>query len=131
MKALLLSTSIAALLLSTTAFASPHGHDKYKHGKHDQSHAYQGHGYQERGHNPHDRDRHDNGLHRGQYKHAWKRGEHIPRAYMADRYYINDYRTYRLAPPPRGYRWVRPYQDSNEYLLIQVTTGIISQIFGN
>ncbi len=126
MKTLLLSTSIAALLLSTTAFAAPRGHDKHKH-----DHDRHGQPYREHGHNPRDHGRHDNGLHRGHYKHAWKRGEHLPRAYLADRYYINDYRTYRLAPPPRGYRWVRPYQDSNEYLLVQVATGIISQILGH
>lgn len=122
---LLLSSTLAALVFSTAAIALP-GHGQDKHGKHDNGHAYQ-----QRGNNPHDQGRHDNGLHRGHGKHAWKRGERLSRVYLADRYYINDYRAHRLDAPPRGYRWVRPYQDSNEYLLVQVTTGIISRILGN
>lgn len=125
MKRLLLSISIASLLLSTAAFAAP-GQGKDKHQKHGNDHAYQ-----ERGNNPKAHGRHDNGLHLGQQKQAWKRGQHLPREYLVDRYYINDYQRYDLAPPPRGYRYVRPYQDSNEYLLVQVTTGIISEILGH
>ncbi|MET0172381.1 MAG: RcnB family protein, partial [Agrobacterium vaccinii] len=37
-----------------------------------------------------------------------------------------DYRRYRLNAPPRGYRWVRA--DNNEFLLIGITSGLISSI---
>lgn len=59
----------------------------------------------------------------------WARGQYIPRDYMASRYYINDYRTYRLAPPPRGYAWVRPYQNDDTYYMVQLATGLIAQAF--
>jgi Ni/Co efflux regulator RcnB len=67
---------------------------------------------------------HDNGRHLGQFR----RGERVPDMYMQQRYYVNDYRAYHLAPPPRGYRWVRP--DDGRYLLISTTTGLISQLLG-
>lgn len=125
MKRLLLVTSIAALMMSSAAFASP-GNGKDKH--HGQN---KGHAYQAQGKNPKAHGRHDNGLHLGQQKQAWKRGQRLPDIYLSDRYYINDYRAYRLDAPPRGYRWVRPYQDSNEFLLVQAATGIISQILAH
>lgn len=50
---------------------------------------------------------------------------------MASRYYINDYRDYRLAPPPRGYAWVQPYQNDDTYYMVQIASGLISQIFNN
>lgn len=59
----------------------------------------------------------------------WARGQYIPRDYMASRYYINDYRSYRLAPPPRGYAWVRPYQNDDTYYMAQLATGLIAQAF--
>ena len=61
----------------------------------------------------------------------WARGQYIPRDYMASRYYINDYRNYRLAPPPRGYAWVRPYQNDDTYYMVQIASGLIAQIFNN
>ena len=57
----------------------------------------------------------------------WARGQYIPRDYLGSRYYINDYRTYRLAPPPRGYVWVRPYRDDGTYYMVQLATGLIAQ----
>jgi Ni/Co efflux regulator RcnB len=48
--------------------------------------------------------------------------------YWEPRYYVDDYRSYRLAPPPRGYRWVRPQDD--RYLLVEIATGVISQVLG-
>ena len=60
----------------------------------------------------------------------WARGQYIPRDYMGDRYYVN-YRTYRLAPPPRGYAWVRPYQNDDTYYMVQIASGLIAQIFNN
>ena len=59
----------------------------------------------------------------------WARGQYIPRDYMASRYYINDYRNYRLAAPPRGYAWVRPYQHDDTYYMVQLATGLIAQAF--
>ncbi|HEX2083216.1 MAG TPA: RcnB family protein [Xanthomonadaceae bacterium] len=61
----------------------------------------------------------------------WARGEHIPRDYLVETYYIRDYRDYDLAPPPPGYMWVRPYEDDDTYYMVQLATGLISQIFGN
>ncbi len=133
MQRFLLATAISLTLLSTAAMAMP-GHG----GEH-------GHGDNAQGDRHHDRDRdgrrsyrhdhywkpahrvhHDNGLHRGQYKFA--RGERVPDMYRQPRYYVEDYRVYHLAPPPRGYRWVRP--DDGRYLLISTATGLISQILG-
>ena len=61
----------------------------------------------------------------------WARGEYIPRDYLSDRYYIRDHRHYELAPPPRGYVWVRPYEGDDTYYLVQVATGLISRILGH
>src|SRR3546814_13384548 len=36
----------------------------------------------------------------------WARGEYIPRHYLADRYYMQDYRSHDLSMPPDGYMWV-------------------------
>lgn len=60
----------------------------------------------------------------------WARGQYIPAEYRTSRYYIDDYRAYNLAPPPYGYQYVRPYEDDDNYYLVQVATGLISQIFG-
>lgn len=61
----------------------------------------------------------------------WARGEYIPRDYLGDAYYVRDYRAYDLAPPPRGYVYVRPYQDDETFYLVQLATGLISTIFGD
>ncbi len=117
MKRLLQTASLAALLLSSAAvLADPPGHHKQGHGKHGDDHGY------------YDRGRHDNGHHYGQIKQAYRRGDYVPEAYWAPRYYVEDYRVYHLAPPPRGYRWVRPADD--RYLLVEIATGVIAQALG-
>jgi Ni/Co efflux regulator RcnB len=129
MKRLLLAASIALALSPALAFASP-------------SPAAQGQRWsQSRGHDDHDRrhdryqhdrrpvHRHDNGRHEGWYKQSFRRGQRVPVVYLQPRYYVNDYRAYRLPPPPYGYRWVRPY-GNDEYLLVQVATGLIMQVLG-
>lgn len=134
MKRLLLTTSIAVLLLSSTA-AMARDHGKDKHDRYDDDR----YGYDDR--RDHDRDdddrydhryddrrRHDNGRHLGQIKHGYRRGERAPVVYLQPRYYVTDYRHYHLAPPPRGYRWVRPADD--RYLLVEITSGLISQALG-
>jgi Ni/Co efflux regulator RcnB len=117
MKRLALVTAAAALLFSSAAaFAAP---KPDKHGRDD-----------DRRDDRREESRHDNGRHLGHQKQAWRRGDHLPAAYRGQAYYIEDYRAYRLAPPPRGYRWVRPYRDENQYILIQISTGLIDRIFG-
>ena len=59
-------------------------------------------------------------------KKRWSRGNRLSpaeRRHMAE---VRDYRRYRLNAPPRGYRWVRA--DNNEFLLIGITSGLISSI---
>ncbi len=38
----------------------------------------------------------------------------------------SEYTTHHLRTPPRGYHWVRG--DNNDYVLVAITSGIISQI---
>ena len=80
------------------------------------------------GHTPQAAGRHDNGLHLGWQKQAWKRGDRIAWADVDQRYYVNDYRAYRLSAPPDGYRWIRPMDD--RYLLVDVASGIVAQALG-
>ncbi|MCB4771925.1 RcnB family protein [Ancylobacter sp. Lp-2] len=53
----------------------------------------------------------------------WSRGKQLPPNYRHN--VVRDYGRYRLAPPPRGYNWVRV---NNEYLLISIASGLISSI---
>jgi Ni/Co efflux regulator RcnB len=106
MKRLLLAISLA--LLSTTVVAGDHGR---RHGHDD-----------DRGHS---RGKHK-GHHKHRYEHEFHRGERLPVVYLERDYYVEDYRVYRLAPPPRGHRWVRT--DDGKYILIAVATGIIADI---
>jgi Ni/Co efflux regulator RcnB/surface antigen len=80
----------------------------------------------------HDRDRDDGppgladkpyGLPPGQAKKLWRRGEHIPAAYIGPRYYVAEPRVYHLAPPPRGHRWVLVEGDA---YLVEISTGLIA-----
>lgn len=87
-----------------------------------------GHGEGHRGHGPKAEGRHDNGRHEGWEKRAWKRGDRIVWVDVDPRYYVDNYRVYRLTAPPPGYRWVRPMDD--RYLLVDVTTGLIVQALG-
>lgn len=139
MKRLLLTTSIAVLLLSSAA-AMARDHGKDKHDRYDEDR----YGYNDRDRDDDDRydrryddrryedrrddRRHDNGRHLGQIKHGYRRGMHAPVVYLQPRYYVTDYRRYHLAAPPRGYRWVRPADD--RYLLVEVASGLISQALG-
>lgn len=146
MKRFLLASSISLMLLSSAAMAAPgHGHGGGGGQGHGNPHADQSGGHGERwvgrdddNGNRHDqykrgyryakghRAHHDNGLHLGQYK--FERGQRVPSMYLERRYYVEDYNAYNLAPPPPGYRWVRP--DTGRYLLISTATGLISQLLG-
>jgi len=58
--------------------------------------------------------------------HNWRRGERLPQAYWSRSHYV-DYRSHHLRRPPRGYQWV---QVDNNYALIALTSGLISDIIG-
>lgn len=125
MKRLLLGTSLAVLALSSSAAFADSG--RKDHGKNEKHRTHQEYRHDDRHDNRRD-DRHDNGRHLGWQKQAFHRGQRVPVIYLQPRYYVQDYRTYRLSAPPAGYRWVRP--DDGRYLLIQTTTGLISQMLG-
>ena len=126
-----LATALAVVTLATpAAFAQSQyrGHDR---GHHDDRREHRDHRNDRRDHRDYRKDvrkayRQDQRDYR-----RWARGQYIPRDYMASRYYINDYRNYRLAPPPRGYAWVRPYQNDDTYYMVQIASGLIAQIFNN
>jgi Ni/Co efflux regulator RcnB len=122
MKRLLLASSLALMLSSTAALAAP-GHGGHGHGDKGRS----SHGDWRHGDQRHWRGEHDNGRHLGEYR-RFQRGEWVPVIYLQPRYYVNDWRAYHLAPPPRGYRWVRPAD--GHYLLVAATTGLIAEILG-
>ncbi|MBB3308864.1 Ni/Co efflux regulator RcnB [Rhizobium sp. BK196] len=58
-------------------------------------------------------------------RHHWSRGYRMSAAERGRYGEVRDYRRYRLAPPPRGYHWVKA---DNDYLLVGVATGLISSI---
>ena len=129
MKRTILTAMIAGLLLApATTLAQPDKH-KQKHKHHGPPAAAWQHDRDHRDDHRRYEVRHDNGRHLGWYKQKWRRGEHVPVVYLQPRYYV-DYRSYRLDAPPPGYGWVRPYPDSNEYLLVQLATGVISRVLG-
>lgn len=61
----------------------------------------------------------------------WARGQYIPVEYRQPRYYLSDHRAYRLAPSPPGYTYVRPYEQDDTYYLIELATGLVTQILGD
>jgi Ni/Co efflux regulator RcnB len=56
----------------------------------------------------------------------FRRGQRL--AVNQRRYVVNDWSQRGLRSPPRGYRWVRENNNSGDYLLIAVTTGLIASI---
>ena len=61
---------------------------------------------------------------RGYRYNRWNVGARLPNGYYGSSYYV-DYRPYGLAPPPRGYRWVRVDRD---VYLVAVGTGLVRDI---
>ena len=118
-------TLIAAALTAFVFGASPvlAGNEH----KHDGTPA-EGKAHTHKGGSPKADGRHDNGKHLGWYKQQWKSGDRIVWADVEPRYYVSDYRVYRLTAPPEGYRWVRPMDD--RYLLVDVATGLIAKALG-
>jgi Ni/Co efflux regulator RcnB len=61
---------------------------------------------------------------RGYHARQWRRGDRLPANYRT-RTYVVDYRRYALAPPPRGYQYVRV---GNDVMLTAIATGVISSV---
>lgn len=55
----------------------------------------------------------------------WRRGGRVPPEYRQRNYVVNDWRTYRLQQPPRGYQWVGV---GGDFVLAAIATGVIAQI---
>ncbi len=62
-------------------------------------------------------------VHGSQYR--WSRGHRVTPAERRRMQDVRDYRRYRLSAPPRGYHWVKV---DNDYLLIGIASGLISNI---
>src|SRR5438445_7684269 len=45
----------------------------------------------------------------------WQKGERVPPEYRQRQYVVDNWRDYRLSPPPRGYNWVSV---GGDYLLV-------------
>jgi Ni/Co efflux regulator RcnB len=58
----------------------------------------------------------------------WAKGQRFDRRYASNYRVINDYRSYRLSAPPRGYHWVR---SGNDAVLVAITSGIIGAVIGS
>jgi Ni/Co efflux regulator RcnB len=58
----------------------------------------------------------------GWYDHRWTFGEVLPSLFWSQEYWLNDYGSYDLPPPPDGAVWVR---NNNDALLIDQDSGDI------
>ena len=70
-------------------------------------------------------DYHD--AHHQQYVHhnEWKKGYHMRSEDWGRGERINDYRTYHLSAPPRGYEW---REVDGNYVMAAVATGVIASV---
>ena len=61
------------------------------------------------------------------HSHHWQRGQRL--AANQRRYVVNDWNQRGLRAPPRGYHWVRENNNSGDFLLVAVASGLIASIF--
>ncbi|MDF3837175.1 RcnB family protein [Cupriavidus basilensis] len=55
----------------------------------------------------------------------WHKGDRMPPEYRHRQYVVDNWRDYRLAPPPRGYNWVSV---GGDYLLVAIGTGLVFNV---
>ncbi|WP_199099067.1 RcnB family protein [Dyella sp. ASV21] len=113
--------TLALIAGSGATLADPwHDHDR----GHDRDGHYERDRGQDRGDGYRDRDRHEYWQRRYYSDRSYYGRPHWQRGYRYDgpMYIVNDYRGYRLAPPPYGYRWVR---SDNNYLLVSIGDNVI------
>jgi Ni/Co efflux regulator RcnB len=102
----------AAVLVPAVGFAQPHG----DHGR-GRGHAY-GHDRVERADDipPRWAD---------QPHRDWHKGDRLPPEFRDRQYVVDEWRGYRLSPPPRGYHWVGV---GGDYLLVQIGSGLVLRV---
>jgi Ni/Co efflux regulator RcnB len=80
-------------------------------------------------HDDHPNDRRDDNhdAHQQQYVHhnEWRKGYHMRSEDWNRGERIDDYRTYHLSAPPRGYEW---RQVDGNYVLAAAATGVIASV---
>lgn len=124
-------------------YAESHRYDRHD-GRYAESHRYDRHdGRRHYGHHDVRRDDHRYGYgygspYRGRDRyvsvysagprHEFHRGGYLPRHYRGSRYVVHDYRGRYLGAPHRGHQWV---QVGNDYLLVALATGLITQVLIN
>ena len=59
----------------------------------------------------------------------WRRGDRLPAYYRGHYATVDDWRGRHLAPPRRGYHYVR--DDNGNILLVAIATGVIASIIAN
>ncbi|TRW14570.1 RcnB family protein [Glacieibacterium frigidum] len=127
MKSIIIA-ALAATVAASPVLAAPHND-------------YNGRGKIERNHRDNDRGNNFRGNDKrkvvikqvyrapqAQYRTNWRKGERFESRYARNYQVIGNYRTYRLAAPPRGYRWVRA---NNDAVLVGITSGIIASVIAN
>lgn len=129
--------AVACLALSAPAHAddndhrNDHGHNDNRNDNHGDDH---GHGHppphpvgrpapHPAGH-PAPRGPYGPGAH-GPQGPRWAKGDHLPPEYRGRQYVVENWRGYRLSPPPRGYQWVEIGPD---FVLSAVSSGIVLQV---
>ncbi|HJV53812.1 MAG TPA: RcnB family protein [Noviherbaspirillum sp.] len=101
-----------------------------QHGEHDEHAAHGRHGM-ERGHGnvpprPNDHDFRSENDRRGfDHPEHFRRGQRLPPEYRSHQFVVEDWRHYRLPPPPRGHHWV---QVGAEYVLVAIPSGVIINV---
>lgn len=109
-RALLIAASAALALTSTLASAQSYGgRDNYRGG--------------------YDNNRYDNNRYDNRGAQRWERGQRLDQRYRSRDRIVSNYRSYRLAPPPRGYNYYR--SDNGDIALAAIATGLIASLLSN
>lgn len=121
--------ALAASVAASPVLAAPHDNNGRGHSERD----YRGNDHN-RGNNYRGHDNRKVVIHKYQrapqvqYRNSWRKGERFESRYARNYQVIGNPRAFRLAPPPRGYRWVR---SNNDAVLVGITSGIIASVIAN
>ena len=61
----------------------------------------------------------------GWSRHAWRRGEWLPSAFISPYYFIDDFYDYDLWQPDYGFQWIRVGQDA---ILVNLASGQVVDV---